>query len=187
MAGEVDERCLREVVDAKGSLGAQAADRGDVDDHARLVAQRLLPRRLAPEQRTAQVDLKGLVESTSVNAQRRPVVGVGRRVVDEDVEPAEPLDRCRDTRLCGVDVAGVGSEDCCLATDLGGSDLQLILLARTQHYLGAGVGKRTGNRSADAFGCARDQCDLAVQRNLHDRELTGCRSPAARRRPPAGG
>ena len=36
LAGQVDQRRLRHVVDAESELGAQPADRGDVDDDARL-------------------------------------------------------------------------------------------------------------------------------------------------------
>ena len=36
LAGHVDQRRLGDVVDAEPELRAQAADRGDVDDHARL-------------------------------------------------------------------------------------------------------------------------------------------------------
>ena len=44
LAGEVDQRRLGHVVDAEPELGAQAADRGDVDDHAGLVLERLVAR-----------------------------------------------------------------------------------------------------------------------------------------------
>ena len=110
LASQVDQCRLGEVVHTERALGAQPADRSDVDDHARLVAHRLLPRGLAPEQRAAQVDLERLVEPSLVDAQRRPVVGIGRGVVDEDVEAAESFDRCRNARLGRVDVAGVCSK-----------------------------------------------------------------------------
>ena len=137
LAGHVDHRRLGDVVDAEPELRAQAADRGDVHDHARLVLERLVPRHLRPEQRPAQVDLERLVVAGLVDAEREAVVRVGAGVVDEDVEPAEALDRRVDARHRVLGLAGVGGEHLDVAADLGGGRLEPVDLAAAQHHLGA--------------------------------------------------
>ena len=100
--------------------------------------ERVLPRGLAPEQRRLEVDLERLVVAAGIDAERRPEVRVGRRVVDQDVEPAEPFDRRRDRPLAGIVVAGVAGEHVDLTGHLGRRGLELILLAAVEHHLGAG-------------------------------------------------
>jgi hypothetical protein len=71
---------------------------------------------LREQQRALEVHLEGLVVATLVDTSNSPSeVRVGRRVVDEDVELAEPIDRRADRTFSGVGVAGVGGEDLDLA------------------------------------------------------------------------
>ncbi len=62
------------------------------------VLERVLPRGLTPEQRGLEVDLERLVVAPGIDAERGAEVRVGRRVVDQDVQPAEPFDRGRTAR-----------------------------------------------------------------------------------------
>ena len=99
LAGEVDQRRLRHVVHTEPELGAQAADRRDVDDRRPACSRtpcspRLLRQKSGPRRLTSNV----LSYVDGVDVERRAVVGVGGRVVDEDVESAEPLDRRVDAR-----------------------------------------------------------------------------------------
>ena len=132
------------------------------------LAERRFPGVMAPVQRSAQVDVEGLVEPRRIDPQRGAVVRVRRRVVDEDVEPAEALDGRRDTRRGGVEVPGVGGEHCGLARrprgcDLGNCGFELLLLTGAEHDVGSGGGELSGDRLADAFRGPRDQRRLARQ------------------------
>ena len=133
------------------------------------VLERVLPGGLAPEQRRLEVDLERLVVAAGVDAERGAEVRVGRRIVDQDVEAAEPFDGGGDGPLARVVVAGVAGEDVDLAGHLGRGGLELILLAAVEHHLRAGRRERRRDRLADALRCAADECDLAVESDLHGR------------------
>ena len=95
LSSEVDERGLREVVDPEQPFGSEPADRGDVHDDAAVVLHPLPPGGLRPEDRALHVHLERLVVAALVDLHDRARVRVRRGVVDEDVEPTEPLDRAR--------------------------------------------------------------------------------------------
>jgi hypothetical protein len=165
---EVDQRRLGEVVDAeRPRVGTQTSDGGDVDDDARAFAERLLVRGAAPEDRRFQVDLEGLVVARFVDAERRPVVGVRRRVVDEDVERAEPLERGVDDTLPRSIVAGVRGADLDLAAHLGGGGFEPLLLAAVDHHLCTRCCELGSDRPADPPRGTCDERDLAIQRDVH--------------------
>ena len=163
------------VVDAEAELGPHAADRSDVDDHARRLVERTLATP-AWDQNSgpAQVDVERLVVRARVDVERGAEVRVGGGVVDEDVEPAEVLERGVDAGRGRVEVAGVGGEDGRLAVDLGRCRLELVLLAAAQHHLRAGRGEPGGDRLADALRRARDERDLALEGDLHRPDGNAC-------------
>ena len=137
LAGEVNQRSLGEVVHTKRAFGTKATDRRDVHDDAGIVLHRGFPDGLGPKQRTAQVDIEGLVVTRWINAKRGPVVRIGGSVVHQDVDLAEALDGCIDATLCSIEIADVGSEHCGLARNSACRNFELIVLARAEHHLRA--------------------------------------------------
>src|SRR5581483_3516693 len=164
---EVDHRRLGGVVDTDEAAVVHPADGGDVDDVAAVLLHVAAVGELGPHQQAAQVDLEGLVVAGQVDVDGLAEVRVGGGVVDEDVEGPEALERGVDRGLGLVGLAGVGGDHVDLAVDLGGRLLQLVLLARGQHHLGAGFGHRLGDGEADALGGTGDKGCLAVESQVH--------------------
>ena len=146
----MDERRFGEVVCPEKTLSAQTTNRGNVDDHTGVGLQVCLPRCLAPEQRSAKVHLERLVVSRFVHLEGRPHVGIRRCVVHENVESTESFDRCGNTCLARLDVAGIRSKDLHIALHLCTRLAQRILLARGNHHLGASGRELGGDCLADA-------------------------------------
>jgi hypothetical protein len=79
-----------------------------VDNGAAPTSHAALPHELGPQQGAELVDGHGLLSSDAVKAHERPEVRVGGRVVDQDVDRPEALDRSINavTRLIGVTCVG---------------------------------------------------------------------------------
>ena len=94
LAGGVDERGLARAVDADGRRRAQPGDRRDVDDGgARPLAEAREPRLLHPGVGGAHVHPEDLQHGGGVHARHRAGDRVDARVVHEDVDLPERLDR----------------------------------------------------------------------------------------------
>ena len=106
----VEQRRLRHVVDADERRGREAADRRDVEDRPAVLAHPRAPRVLREQQRALDVHLEHLADRARLGLDHRPERRVRRRVVDEDVEPAELGDAPGDRGLDDLGVAG-GSGD----------------------------------------------------------------------------
>ena len=83
------------------------------------------------------------------------------RVVDQDVEAAEPLSRCGYCVLDSGIVSDVAGQR--LAADLPCHLLDECTVSRHQHDLGAGLGERPGRSFAEAAARAGHQCDFSLQ------------------------
>ena len=166
LAGQVDQRRLGEVVDAEP---APSVRRPPTEAMLMIVPgrvlERLLPRRLAPEQRRLEVDLERLVVASRLSTSSvRAEVRVGRRVVDEDVEPTEPFDRRatppgrlhRASPALAAKISTSPSISAAAASSWSCLRLLIITLAPDGR-------ERRRDRLADALRCAGDQCDLAVE------------------------
>src|SRR6202034_4237255 len=99
-----------------------------------------------------QVDLDDLVEAGQVDVDGGAVIGVGGRVVDQDVEAAEPLDGGGHAGVGLLGVAGVGRVDGGCSVDGGGRLFQGVDLAGRQHHRRALFGVDPGDGRADTFG-----------------------------------
>ena len=91
-------------------------------------------------------------------------------IVDEDVHPAELLDRMVDhaLRLCGIGDVGLDRDGppSGLPDQLGGL-LETVDAACSEHDVGPCFGQRQRNRLADATRTAGDERDAPLKRNLH--------------------
>ena len=108
LAGEVDHGGLGHVVPTDPALDGDPADGGDVEDDAAVIGHPRPPGRLGPLQVAGLVDPDRLVGPPPVDLDDRSVVRIGGGVVDQDVDPAEPVDGRRHTGLGLLGVAGVG-------------------------------------------------------------------------------
>ena len=148
----MDEGRFGDGVDAEDLTGVKAAHRRDVDDRATAAAvlHVFCPRQLRQEQRGGHVDLERLLPAGEIDIDGRPGVGVGPGVVDQDVEPAEGIERGVDAGLRLRRVADVGGEPPHAVADLLGRRLAGVPLARSDHHLGPGLGIGLGDGLADA-------------------------------------
>ena len=129
------------------------------------------PRGLRPEDRALHVHLERLVVAALVDLHDRARVRVRRGVVDEDVEPAEPLDRRVDALIGCLDVAGVGRRRrACLRRWSRPPRRAGRACATTSITFAPDSAKLCRDREADALRCAGDECDLAFEAHLHGSE-----------------
>ena len=170
LAGQMDHGGLGDVVPADPPLHRQPADRGQVENGPAPFGHAGPPSRLDPLEVAGLVDPDGLVGPRRVEVDHRSVVRVGGGVVDQDVDPAEPVDGGGHAGVGLVGVAGVGHPPVHLAAavplgcvDLGRRLGQGVGLAGRDHHRGAGRGEGQGDGLSDAPGRPGHQCRLAVQ------------------------
>jgi len=156
----VDHRGLGDVVDAEPESGADAAHARHVDDRAAVLAHVPVDGELGQRENAADVDVEGLVPGAQVGVEAVPEVRVGGGVVDQDVDPAVPVERRADQPLELVRLSGVGSErHRGVRTDgveTFGLGVEVRLLAAREHDFGAPLDERVGDGAADAAACAGD-------------------------------
>ena len=180
------------------AFAAEPADRGDVQHDAAVVLHPGLPRGLGPYERSAEVDLERLVVAAEVDVDARPEVGVGRGVVDEDVEATgRCIDGGLDAGLGLVGVAGVGGEghDVDRGPHRRGGLVERLGLAGREHDVGAGGGECRGDRPRRCPRRRRSRarsCRRGCRSVMHGiLSVGGRRRPgrrrSGRRRAPRGG
>src|SRR5690606_32483797 len=99
-----------------------------------------------------------------IHLDHRPVRRVDPRVVDQEVQPAERLDRLRDRLVLVVGVVGrTGREHGVVRAELGHRGLEGLGLARRDDDLGAVVDETLRDTETDAARRARDDRELAVE------------------------
>ena len=117
--------------------GNERVDRGHIDDGAAAALGHGLDALAAHQKVAADVDVHGLLKGAQVRVLNRPKVRVGRRVVDQDVEPAvlrrEHAKHLLDGRRI-ADVAGERLGRAALRADGRGHHLAALdLAARANH------------------------------------------------------
>ena len=106
---QVDDRGLGHVVPTDAALDGHAADGGDVEHDPAVVRHAGPPRGLGPLEVAGLVDPHRLVGPAPVEISMiGPVVRIGGGVVDQDVDPPEPVDGGGHAGLGLVRVPGVG-------------------------------------------------------------------------------
>jgi hypothetical protein len=164
----VDQRRLRGLVEAAAdpAVGDQAADRGDVDDAP------LAPRKhgaaddLGAEEAVREVEIDELLPGLEIGVLDGHVEIAPAYVVDEDVDRPglcqHALAEFLAQRGLG-DVAGKGPGLAPALAHLGGGPRQGVCVARVQHDVGAGLGRRQRNDPAEAAAAAGHEHPLAIQ------------------------
>ncbi len=157
---------LRRAVVRHQRDGAEAGDRRDVDHRARAAPRDVLPDRLHHVQRRVDVERLRLLPPGVAQAHHRAHERVPAGVVDDDVQPAEVLDRRSDRGLHGIAIRDVRRKDERPST-VGGHDRRDLCqqggVARQQRDVRARRRVGLGDRTADAAGRTRDQRRLAGQ------------------------
>ena len=174
--GQVDRAGLRDVVRADRTGGIDAADRRDEDHPSTVLGHPRPPRELRPHEHAAQVHAERLVPRAEVGVDGGAVVRVGRRVRDQHVERAEPLDGGLDARGRLVLLARVGGERGESGVRGGGQDLlgrlvEPVLAAGREHHRRALGGIHRRDRLADPLRRPRDERDLPCELRSHGRSL----------------
>src|SRR6185295_14570517 len=152
-------------VDTLHDRRARAGDARDVDDRAATAAAaRVLDQRPRAVQVAFDVDLEGLVDRRVGRVDQRAEVRIGRRVVDQTIDPAEAVDRAREHGVDVLGLAGVtGDGDRAIGGQRARDLVEIGLLARREHDPRAGVDGRAGDRLADSATRTRDDDDLVFQ------------------------
>lgn len=102
LLGEVDQRSLRRVVRSDTCLECHTADRGGVDHGSTVLTHPGSRCQAGPQDWSPHVDVEGLGEARVILVDDRPERRVGARVVHQDVETAETLDRLLDALAGGI-------------------------------------------------------------------------------------
>src|SRR5581483_8957468 len=105
-------------VDAHERAGHDAADRGDVDDRAAARLRHALAGLDRHVEVAADVDVDRLLERGDVGIEDRAEVRIRRRVVDQDVDAAEPRVDLGPDGLDRLELADVAGDDVRLAAGL---------------------------------------------------------------------
>src|SRR5271165_5526478 len=158
--GHVDDRGLGDRVDALFVARLQAVDRGDVDDRPAALPLHYFAGRHRHEEIAADVDLDGLVVGDEIRIENVAVVGIGRRVVDQDVQAAIGLFDMVESGgnvLHPAHVAGQGIGLAAGRADLVGDNLAVVQLAAGDYDMGTAGSQKLGDRLADAAAGAGDQ------------------------------
>ena len=116
-AGEREVGGLGDAVGADHGRAAQAADRGDDDDRAFAALGHLRNCERAEPDVALDVRAHDLVEGLVLDVEQRAVIGVHRRVADQDVDLAVMLRRALDQRLDFVMARDVAGDDMRIAAD----------------------------------------------------------------------
>ena len=165
VAGQPVQRVLRHAVDPAGH---ESAGRQTVHDSAAAALGHRLDDCLSAQQRAAQVHVENPVPVRHRHV-RQPVgrqVGHDGCVVDQDVDPAERVDRRRGH--LAADSAEVTSRRTAdgvkaLAASASAVTLRRVEVEVGDHHGSAGSAQRLGIHLADAARSARHHSDLAGQ------------------------
>ena len=172
--GEADHAMLGRVIRRRSRDGGQRVDTRDLHDRSAggLLGHHLPGDELCEEKRPLQVDVEHTVPLGLAHLQKG-LHEIDAGIVDEGVDPAEAVDRCRTERLqIGTPRYVSGKRQCHAAAgdDLGCDGFVLRSLAIGHHHLGASRGAATGDRAAKAAGGARHDHD-SIFKTLHTRLL----------------
>src|SRR5215813_5204234 len=179
LSREVDHGGLGRAVVGHHRRAVHPGDGGEVDDRAApSLRHHLLARPLAPEEHAVDVDLDHGVPAVGADVLDLGTER-GARVVDHDVEAPHFLCGALDQTLHGVFLTNVhrlaeGAAPELL--DLLHHRIQVLLLAATDHDIGAGLGELHGDGAADAHAASGDDGDLLLERERrrgHDASCGG--------------
>ena len=164
-ARERDHAALGGGVRGVSGQARRAEHRGEIDDLARLLGDQPRGGRSAPVEHADQVHLDRAAELFGRHLGHRADVG-DARVVHEDVEPSQPVDRALDQgfHLRVLGHVGRNREGAPAAPlDLVGRLFEVGNGASGQRDVGARLGEGQGHRPPEAAARAGNDGDLAVQ------------------------
>ena len=181
--GEHQHRGFADTVDAHARLRPFAGDGGHVDDFAAAPFQHLVAARFGHAKVADHVHIEDLVPVALLGGENRAEVGVCGRIVDQDVDASECVNRLLHQRGDGAAVAGMGGNGegaPAICSDRLGHLVQPILFAAAQHDCRPHRCVAAGDRRAYAPGGAGDHRDFAGQ--IETGELAQEFSPVVVRR-----
>ncbi len=163
---QVGDGGLRRAIDRLGRQGDEPGLGAQVDDPAAALADHGATRGLAGEEGALDVHGHGQVEVGLVDVDGE-ILRAETGVVDEDVEPSEPLDDGVDRRRDLADPRDVhldAHRATTHALDLGDEVVGRPVTTQSQGDVGTGVGEREGDRPTEPARGTRHERGLTRQR-----------------------
>ena len=127
---KMDEGCLGGRVEVQVPPHRHGGARGVVDDHATALPHRRVPRQSSPQEGSPHVHPERRVEHGVVDLGQRPVGVAVARIVHEDVDPAEAIDRGVDAAPRSFLIRGIDGDADDLRADGFCGGVRRVLVAR---------------------------------------------------------